>query len=390
MKQSLKKQTLFNFLILCPVFLALSLLLSKSYDAHRQDFAAYWQAGHMILSGQNVYDSEEWVAVRQLEGTALHSEPTFQYPLPLAILFSPIALVPIQTAYILWMFFAQIAVLVAIVILLSFYPTRSGYLELLAIAGIFLFRPMFSVIKNGQILAPLLLFLSVSIWLLYQGSWFFGGFILSMLSLKPSVGLPILFLAGIWFLSKKQWRAIFGMISGGLALVVLGALVNPRWIIDYVSIGANSFQKYYGINPTIWGMVDRIFKVDRISVPIGFIVVAVVFALEAYLFWKHRSDLESYSSFASIVPAALLVAPYLWNHDQIFLTVPIVFLLTRISIKYGIGKAALFMFGIVALAIGLVAIAYWVGHDVWSALNSVVIWMFSLYFVTQNSQFQNG
>ncbi|HLO17272.1 MAG TPA: glycosyltransferase family 87 protein [Anaerolineales bacterium] len=340
----------------------------------------------MILSGQNVYDSQEWLAVRQLEGTAFHSESTFQYPLPLAILFSAVALIPIQTAYILWMVLVQVALLTSIVILLSFYPSRLGYLELLAIAGIFLFRPTFSIIKNGQILAPLLLALSIAIWLLHKGNWFFAGLILSVFSLKPSVGFPILILAGVWFLSKKQWRAIFGMIAGGLALFVLGALVNPRWVIDYVNVSQNAFYKYYGMHPTIWGIIDKIFEVDKISLPIGFVCVVAIFAVEVNLFWRHRSTLGVFSASATILPAALLIAPYSWNYDQILLTIPIIFLLITISTKYGMGKAVLFMFGVVALAVGLVAIAYWLKHDVWSFLNSFVVWLFSLYFVTKGSQ----
>ena len=44
------------------------------------------------------------------------------------------------------------------------------------------------------------------------------------------------------------------------------------------------------------------------------------------------------------------------------------------------------MFGIVALAFAMVTIAYMVGHDVWSSMNSFVIWVFSLYFVAKNNQ----
>jgi hypothetical protein len=384
-KRSLKKQTVLNFLVLCPIFLVFSLLLSQWWNGREMDFAAYWQAGHMILSGQNVYDSEEWIAVRQLEGTALHSELTFQYPTPLAILFSPMALLPVQSAYTLWMFFAQIALLASIIILLGFYPTRSGYFELLTITGIFFFRPSFSVINSGQILTPLLLLLSVSIWLFHHGYWFAGGSILSILSLKPSIGFPILILAGLWLLSRKQWRGILGMILGGLALVVFGAAVNSRWIIDYVNIGGNSFRKYYGMHPTFWGVIDRIFQIDSLSLVIGFLVVAVVLAVEAYLFWGNKSKLEAFDAFASILPAALLIAPYSWNYDQILLTIPIVFLLISISVRYGTGKAALFMFGVVALAFGMVTIAYFVEHDVWSVMNSLVVWVFSLYFVIKGT-----
>ncbi len=385
-ERGLKKQTVINFLILCPIFLVFSLLLSRWWEGRGMDFGAYWQAGHMVLSGQDVYDRTQWIAVRELMGTALHSEPTFQYPLPLAIFFALLAWLPIQTAYTLWIFLTQVAVLTSIVILLDLYPAKSGYLELLAIAGIFFFRPMFSILNSGQILGLLLLLVSVSIRLFASGRWFSGGFVLAVLSLKPSVGFPILLLSGLWLLSRKQWKGIGGLLAGGLTLVLIGALVNPRWLIDYINIGGYSFWKYYGVNPTLWGIVDKIFKIDSLSVAIGLVGVAAVFAMEAYLFWRNKSNVEAFPAFASIVPAALFVAPYLWHHDQILLTIPIVFLLISISVKYGIGKAGIFMFGIVALAFAMVTIAYMVGHDVWSSMNSFVIWVFSLYFVAKNNQ----
>jgi len=279
--------------------------------------------------------------------------------------------------------------LISIIVLLGFYPARSGYLELLAIAGIFLYRPTFTVVYSGQILTLLLLLLVLSIRLFHDERWFLGGFVLSSLSLKPSVGFPILVLAGLWLLSRKQWKGIWGMLSGGLGLVLIGALVNYRWIIDYINIGGNSFYKYFGMHPSLWGAVDKIFKIDSLSLTIGLVCVAIVLAVEAYLFWRSKSDIDAFSAFASIVPAALFVAPYLWHHDQILLIIPIMFLLTSISVKYGIGKAALFMLGIVALALAMVTIAYMVGHDVWSSLNSFVIWLFSLYFVAKKDKLFN-
>lgn len=388
-RPDLKRQTLFNFVILCPIFFVFSLLLSRWWEGRAQDFGAYWQAGHMVLAGQNVYDTDQWVAVRLQEGTAFHSEPTFQYPLPLAVLFSPLAWLPVQTAYTLWMFLSQVAVLVSITILLNFYRARSGYLALLAIGGIFFFRPMFSIVNSGQILTLLLLLLVVAIRLFQDDNWFLGGFALAVLSLKPSVGFPVLLLAGLWLLSRRQWKAIWGVSAGGLVLILIGALVNYRWLIDYLSIGGDSFSKYFGMHPTLWGAVDKVFKTDSVSVAIGLVCVAAVFVAEGYLFWGRKSKMDALPAFASILPAALLVAPYSWHHDQVLLIVPIVFLLANISIKYGMGRAALLMAGIVTLAFAMLTIAYSVGHDVWSFLNSLVVWAFSLYFVARNPQLPN-
>jgi hypothetical protein len=62
------------------------------------------------------------------------------------------------------------------------------------------------------------------------------------------------------------------------------------------------------------------------------------------------------------------------------------YLLIIISMKYGTGKGALFMFGVVALALAMVMVAYSVGHDVWSSLNSFVVWLLALYFVAKSGQ----
>ena len=94
-----KVRSRFIFIILIPIFMVVSIASSKFVDAHKQDFAAYWQAGHMILSGQDVYNSSGWIKERELRGTAPHSEPTFQYLLPLAVVFVPLGLLPIQSAY---------------------------------------------------------------------------------------------------------------------------------------------------------------------------------------------------------------------------------------------------------------------------------------------------
>jgi hypothetical protein len=282
------------------------------------------------------------------------------------------------------MFLSQIAVLVSIMILLGSFRARSGYLELLAIAGIFFFRPMFSIVNSGQIMGFLLLPLAIAIRLFRNGKWFAGGLLLSILSLKPSIGFPLLLLTGLWLLFRKQWKAIWGMICGGLMLVLMGALVNTRWVLDYVKVSDNSFHRFFGLQPTLWGVVAKIVKTESRTLIIGFIGMVLIVAIEAYLFWRNRSKLEPFAVLANIVAATLLIAPYSWNYDQVLLAIPIIFLLISISIRYGNVWAAVFMIGVVGLAFGLVVVAYWVGHDVWTYLNSFVIWVFSLYFMRNN------
>ena len=381
-----KARIRFIFVILIPIFVLVSASSSKIFDAHKQDFAAYWQAGHMILAGQDVYNSSEWIAERERRGTALHSEPTFHYPLPFAILFSPLALLPVQTAYIFWLFFGQLIILISVLTLLTFYPARTGYLELFTIAGVFLFRPSFSVIFNGQILSLLLLLVCVSILLFRRQRWLWGGFALSLLSLKPSIGIPILAFAGIWLLAKKQWSGIFGIVLGCVALLLIGMLVDPNWVIDYMSVGGDSFSKYFGLHPTMWGVVDKIFIQDAKSVAAGAVVSLIIFLTEIYILSKRSLNNSPIEAFASILPAGLLIAPYSWSYDQILLAVPLVYLMIRIASSQGYRMAFLFLLGIVTLSIILVFVAYGLRHDVWSFLNSFIVWIFILVLTPRSDQ----
>ena len=381
-----KTRTAFIFLILIPIFLLVSLSSSKIYDARKQDFAAYWQAGHMILSGQDVYNSSEWIAERERRGTALHSEPTFHYPLPFAVLFSPLALLPVESAYTLWLFFGQIAILTSILILLSFYPARTGYFELCTIAGIFLFRPSFSVIFNGQILSLLLIFVCVSILLFHHQHWFWGGLTLSLLSLKPSIGLPILALAGLWLLTKKQWHAILGIALGCFTLLLAGMLIDPNWPIEYIRVSGDSFDKYFGLHPTLWGVVDKIFTQNAKSLVAGAVVSLTIFLTEVYFLNRRGTHHAPIEAFASILPAGLLIAPYSWSYDQVLLAVPLIYLMIRIAFSQGNRMAVLFLFGIVTLSIFLVFAAHGIRHDVWSFLNSFIVWIFVLFLIPRSDQ----
>ena len=381
-----KTRTTFILLILIPIFLLVSLSSSNIYDARKQDFAAYWQAGYMVLSGQDIYNSSEWIAERQQRGTALHSEPTFHYPLPFAVLFSPLALFPVESAYTLWLFFGQIAIVTSILILLSFYPARTGYFELFTIAGIFLFRPSFSVIFNGQILSLLLIFVCVSILLFHNQDWFWGGFALSLLSLKPSIGLPILALAGLWLLAKKQWPGILGIALGCITLLLAGMLIDPNWPIEYIRVSGDSFSKYFGLHPTMWGVVDKIFIKDTKSLVAGAVVSLTILVTEVYVLNRRGTHSAPIEAFASILPAGLLIAPYSWSYDQILLAVPLIYLMIRVASSQGNRMAVLFLFGIVTLSIFLVFAAHGIHHDVWSFLNSFIVWIFVLCLIPRSDQ----
>jgi len=137
----------------------------------------------------------------------------------------------------------------------------------------------------------------------------------------------------------------------------------------------------------LWGVVDKILVVNSRSMVAGILVSLTILLLEAFLF--HKTQVGSLEAFAIILPAGLLIAPYSWAYDQILLMVPIVYIAMNISILQGSKVAVLFLFGIVALAVVLVSIAYLVDHDVWSVTTTFILWVLVRYFITKNERLKN-
>jgi hypothetical protein len=76
-KEGRQRNTLlFVFCIL--LFMAIAFYTTKILNPRSYDFAAYWQAAYMLGQGGDIYNAIEWLSVREIEQTALHSEMTFQ------------------------------------------------------------------------------------------------------------------------------------------------------------------------------------------------------------------------------------------------------------------------------------------------------------------------
>jgi hypothetical protein len=93
---------------------------------------------------------------------------------------------------------------------------------------------------------------------------------------------------------------------------------------------------------------------------------------------------RAYVIIAALVPLSLLVAPYLWNYDQILLLLPIFVALTQLArcgAKFWIIISLLFALDILAiLSFGIAAVRL---RDTWSTLLSLIaigmLWFLYVY-----------
>jgi len=69
---------------------------------------------------------------------------------------------------------------------------------------------------------------------------------------EAAAGLTLLILAGIWFLARRDWKAILGVFLGGIVLLIAGMIRDPLWVIKFRSASAVVLDRTMGIDSNIY------------------------------------------------------------------------------------------------------------------------------------------
>jgi len=369
--------------VLGPLFLATGILSSQWSDPHGLDFTHFWLAGHMNLQGKDVYGAD-WVIERLNNDIQWIPEDYFLYPLPLSVLLSPLGLLPFNSAYIAWVFVSQACILFSIFILMKhFFLKDFPRLELITITGIFLFRPSFIVIVSGQIDPYLMILMVLSAYFFTKECHLVSGFFLSLVSIKPSLGIPILLLVGAWLLYKRYWKVAIGIISGLAVLFLIGVVRNPSWLSEYLSVTQQKMIESYTLHSTLWGLTSLLHLDTTVELALGVVLALILIGVTFSLFGKFISGNDLFVALALVIPVALLIAPYAWVYNQILLTIPIIFILAHLSRRSGWRLPLAFSIGLVFVATGLAFISYQLEHDVLSSLTPLMIWFIVVYIAKE-------
>lgn len=366
----------FLILMLSAVFgFAADRIAAAGDDLVNGDFFTFWLAGRMVAVGENPYDQQTWVANHARFGASWIPNPTYIYPLPLAVLMSPLGSFDLGQAARIWIFLSLWMILAAST-LLQWIAVGDLRLALLVpfLAGIFTFRATLVTLRNGQMGAFFLLVLVLVILAWSRERWVFGGLLLSFLALKPSFGMPLLFLVSFWLVITSQWRAIGGLLLSLLGLAVLGWIVDLGWPGKFLAAGQDKFSTNLNAFPNLIGWCYGVF--DR-NLPLAFSITAaiavILIAVLLRFLWTRRQALKPAEVVSLLIPAALLLSLYLWAYDQILLIIPIIMTagaLVRLGKPYWFSASLPLLFSIGSLF--LLFLAFQKGDDSWSVLCSVV------------------
>ncbi|MBI9049052.1 MAG: DUF2029 domain-containing protein [Anaerolineaceae bacterium] len=362
------------------LYIAITIVDNRDYL--NSDFFTFYLSGHMVWTGENPYSVNDWVAGHQQFGVSWIPNKQYVYPLPLSFFYAPLGAIPYHEAYILWVFLSEVMIITSALTLLYQNADQNlkHYIFPIFVA-IPLFRPTISVLFGGQIGAFLLFILTIVVVLWNKEKWFYGGMLLTIIALKPNIGVPIVCYTLFWLLLRKKGYGILGISLSGLLLLTLGFLRNVNWLSEYWEIGNAKIEHIFGYAPTIWGAFayltnynwERALNWGGITVLI-FILVTLVFIL------KNASNIAPEWMFSIAIASSLLVTPSNWPYDQVILILPIINIVRRmISNKMPYLLTALAFLFIDIIALILLSMAYNIHREIPNVIIPLIIFFVILF-----------
>ncbi|MEJ2759266.1 MAG: glycosyltransferase family 87 protein, partial [Anaerolineales bacterium] len=288
------------------------------------DFTAFWIAGKLTFEGGDPYLQADWIPLYAHYDLGLADNLTFLYPKPILPLFIPFGMMDLHTASVLWLILTQASVFASAWILTNLWSKRNLAVVLIFVASIFILRSYLVTLVLGQLGGFFLLMLTITAVLWHRESWFFGGLVFSFLMLKPQLGLPIIGLVSIWFLTRRTWPFIYGVASGGILMLVIGWLIDPRWIQKFIQIGAGKVAATFGYHPTLWGVSGFLCSHESTCTLIfGGATSILILGGLLWLLFQRKYPLSAMQAISFSILAALLLTPYLWVYDQLLILIPL-------------------------------------------------------------------
>ena len=310
-----------------PLFILIALNNERHVDYLNNGFFTFWLSGRLQIIGAHPYATTEWVNAHHANGATWIPNKIFPYPLPLALLTTPLGLLPIGEAYILWVVLAQSLIAACILWMGSRSPTRNQQIY----AGIIL---IFTVLNGniylglmtGTFAALFLIFLTSSLFFMEKNRPFLAGIMLAGLALKPPF-LVITALIALWLLFQRNWKALAGIVVGGLGLLFIGLIMDPQWVNKFLGAGENLFNLRLGNQPTIISYTRLLCSGEMLCSYTTYGLIALILAgVFAWLTWKNHARLSPHMAFSAAIALGVLLPPYIWSYDYTLLMIPICFI----------------------------------------------------------------
>ena len=363
-------------ILLAMIFYFKALQNYTHQDYTNSNFFFFWLSGHMMWTGQNPYDQTQWLAGHDAFGVIWRPNKIFPYPLPLAFLMAPLGLLSLGQAYLAWQIVSEIIMAVTIFWLIRHWQGQAQRLLFLPLVIFLLFfGPVYLTLQIGSVGALALVTVLLGILLLEQGQPLWAGMVLSLTLLKPPQGLTLLILAGIWFLARRDWKAILGVFLGGIVLLIAGMIRDPLWVIKFRSASAVVLDRTMGIDSNIYSFAYLACNQNVTCMWItGTLGSILILAAGGYYLWRNHDRFTAWEAFNIIIPLGFISTIYLWSYDQLLYVIPIVWIAgTLVERTKSHILVFIFLITLDALSFYSLLVQANTGKDLLSIINTILI-----------------
>ncbi|MEJ2483230.1 MAG: glycosyltransferase family 87 protein, partial [Gemmatimonadota bacterium] len=282
----------------------------------RNDFAAYWPVAHLLLDGENPYDSAAIEEIQRSVDDDLGGDAVVRYPpwsLPLLV---PLAFLPYAPGWYLWIVLQIVMVAAGSLWIWRLLGGRERSLFPLAIA--FLFPPGLFVALGGQIDGLLLIGAAGFLWAMMNGKAGLAGASLGLLTMKPHLFLALGITALYWSVRGRQIRLVGAavlVIATGSALALL---FRPHIFPDYLDFLRSPSTDWTrvvafgtGLSAALDGRLAWLKWIPALLVAMALVILGVR--------RRENSEIDWQREFPTLLVLGLLAAPYLLVHDLVLL-----------------------------------------------------------------------
>ena len=339
MKPFFKKLSAFSFFLLFTIFSILFFFLAylliiktASLSLSGLDFRALYTAGIMINHGVSAgfYN----LSTQFFWQNSIFNLPSKIYLMPflnppfIALFFSPLAELPIRTAYI---FFSIANTILAIIVfyLLCSSVNKKSFVQTVTLFLFFVcFSPVWITLLQAQWSFLLLLGFVLASYLFPKNKKFLAGLSFCLFLIRPHLLLlPVLLLV-----VKRQWKALLGLGFGVFIFTLISyLLVGFKGLKNYIELLSSA--PFWGdkltvhptLEPTLRGFLQSVLHTNLILPVLPFFIFGALLTI-----FLMKNSLFNFN-FATLVTVTLFTSIHTNYHDLVLLLLPCVFII--ISIK---------------------------------------------------------
>jgi hypothetical protein len=242
--------------------------------------------------------------------------PPFYGP-QISVLFSPLARLPYEWAFVAWMGITLVAFLACGYATWTVCPRlrdRPGAIAVLLLAD----TTLFYTLSFGQLSAIALVCVTAAFFALRADRKFLAGVFIGCLIYKPSLGVA----AAVVLLASAEWPIIAGAVAGALGQVAVGALFwGPSIVGEYVRaqirLSPEMRDEFYIHHIHSWRGFFEILGLPNAVAQALYVVAAAIVLVIAVRAWRSAAPLGV--RYAVLLIATVLVNPHGYVYDTIIL-----------------------------------------------------------------------